>query len=233
MLYPKKQMEVKMKIKEIEKVINTIEGQLNQHEDWEECFYVYDLFVEDKKVKVYIYDDGIFVYKIELDARDCYSIESTLKAMINYLYENEINFRNKYIKGASGFNSRKIKSLANWMEKCNEEKVQKINEELATRYKTTKKYKCEVEQYKDFIRDFYSCMNILCPNWKIKDIKDKLLERLSDYNIVGVSATYINNKLFVYKIRDDKIVKNIEIIINAYTNINETINYIIDQLRVA
>ncbi|WP_200907907.1 hypothetical protein [Clostridium sporogenes] len=162
-----------------------------------------------------------------------YDVKTILKSMINYIYENEINYRNNYIRKTKSFNSRKIKSLVLWIERNKQDRVQKINEEMVERYKTTKMMENRVLEYKDYIRDLYSCLNILCPNWKIQDIKSYVFNKLKECGFTDFSMTMIDrNTINITKYNDkDEVIKSFNIVIDTYSNKNIILNMVRNILK--
>ncbi len=194
------------------KKLQLIENKLNSREQWEienGCVeYKLSLDNRDNIRFVVGCDDDIFENStIEIEPTILGDEESIIKSIINFLYENEINYRNNYIRKTKSFNNRKIKSMTLWLSRGNTDRVQKINEELAERYKTTKKIENEIEEYKDYIRDLYGCLSTLCPDYRIQDIKDYCIERSKHLNMQGVEISILDNKIIAiynkYKISVD------------------------------
>lgn len=218
---------------EIRKNLKIIEEELNNREEWE-----YRLFLNRKDnllnfiILGDVEDDKYENYTIEI--KD-FNVKTILKSMINYIYENEINYRNNYIRKTKSFNSRKIKSLTLWLERSKQDRVQKINEELAERYKTTKMMENRVIEYKDYIRDLYSCLSVLCPDWKIQDIKSYVFNKLKESGFTDFSMTMIDgNTINITKYNDkDEVIKSFNIVIDTYSNKNMILNIVRNMLKEA
>ncbi|HIG0355893.1 TPA: hypothetical protein ACX96U_001181 [Clostridium sporogenes] len=224
---------------EIRKNLKIIEEELNNREEWEleNGCVEYRLFLNREGNLNFIIlgdveDDKYENYTIELED---YDVKTILKSMINYIYENEINYRNNYIRKTKSFNSRKIKSLTLWLERSKQDKVNKINEELAERYKTTKMMENRVEEYKDYIRDLYSCLSVLCPDWKAQDIKSYVFNKLKESGFTDFSMTMIDgNTINITKYNDkDEVIKSFNIVIDTYSNKNIILNIVRNMLKEA
>ncbi|WP_434283535.1 hypothetical protein [Clostridium botulinum] len=224
---------------EIRKNLKIIEEELNNREEWElENVYVkYRLFLNREGNLNFVIlgdveDDKYENYTIELEY---YDVKSILKATINYIYENEINYRNNYIRKTKSFNNRKIKSLVLWTERNKQDRVQKINEEMVERYKTTKMMENRVVEYKDYIRDLYSCLSIFCPNWKAQDIKSYVFNKLEESGFTDFSMTMIDsNTINTTKYNNkDEVIKSFNIVIEPYSNKNIILNMVRNMLKEA
>ncbi|WP_434295832.1 hypothetical protein [Clostridium botulinum] len=222
---------------EIRKNLKIIEEELNNREEWElENVYVkYRLFLNREGNLNFVIlgdveDDKYENYTIELEY---YDVKSILKATINYIYENEINYRNNYIRKTKSFNNRKIKSLVLWTERNKQDRVQKINEEMVERYKTTKMMENRVVEYKDYIRDLYSCLSIFCPNWKAQDIKSYVFNKLEESGFTDFSMTMIDsNTINTTKYNNkDEVIKSFNIVIEPYSNKNIILNMVRNMLK--
>lgn len=222
---------------EIRKNLKIIEEELNNREEWEleNGCVEYRLFLNREGNLNFIIlgdveDDKYENYTIELED---YDVKTILKSMINYIYENEINYRNNYIRKTKSFNSRKIKSLTLWLERNKQDKVNKINEELVERYKTTKMMENRVLEYKDYIRDLYSCLSILCPNWKAQDIKGYVFNKLKESGFTDFSMTMIDgNTINITKYNDkDEVIKSFNIVIDTYSNKNIILNMVRNMIK--
>jgi len=215
----------------IKKMVKTIEGQLNKHEDYEE-FWSYKLEAKKDEIVVKIYDDedcreDYLEYAFVVDiAQD---VTTLIKSMINCIYENELNDLQKYVKATAGYNKRHIKSLSCWIEKGKQEKVDKLVRELADRYKTTKSKEFEVSKFKDIIKDLYNCLTELNPTWRLESIKEKVFDRLDKFGIKNVGISCRDNKLIVIK-HDEEIHDVFDIVIDGYCNIGQTVSTIVNRL---
>lgn len=85
------------------------------------------------------------------------TLEEVITQLINCMYEEEINYRNRVIRNWKSFSARKVKSLGIWLEKGNAEKVDTIQQELVERLQLVEKYKNQVDFYKRFVKSLYSC----------------------------------------------------------------------------
>ncbi|NFL55723.1 hypothetical protein FDB79_08990 [Clostridium botulinum] len=224
---------------EIRKNLKIIEEELNNREEWElgNGCVEYRLFLNREGNLNFVIlgdveDDKYENYTIELED---YDVKSILKSMINYIYENEINYRNNYIRKTKSFNSRKIKSLVLWTERNKQDRVQKINEEMVERYKTTKMMENRVVECKDYIRDLYSCLSILCADWKIQDIKSYVFNKLKESGFTDFSMTMIDsNTINATKYNDkDEVIKSFNIVIDPYSNKNIILNMVRNMLKEA
>ncbi|MBN3362118.1 hypothetical protein CF064_08050 [Clostridium botulinum] len=224
---------------EIRKNLKIIEEELNNREEWElENVYVkYRLFLNREGNLNFVIlgdveDDKYENYTIKLED---YDVKTILKSMINYIYENEINYRNNYIRKTKSFNNRKIKSLVLWTERNKQDRVQKINEEMVERYKTTKMMENRVVEYKDYIRDLYSCLSVLCANWKTQDIKSYVFNKLKESGFTDFSMTMIDsNTINTTKYNDkDEVIKSFNIVIEPYSNKNIILNMVRNMLKEA
>ncbi|MFR1707631.1 MAG: hypothetical protein ACLSV2_01920 [Clostridium sp.] len=156
-------------MKNIKNTLKEITKLLNTHEAWEEEFWTYKLELKDNDIICKIYDDENIEYIMKIEKVE--GIENILKEFIGHLYEEEINYRTKFIRGSKGYNNRKIKSLCTWTERGKQEKVDDIVKELTSRYKITKRLESDVRYYKTFISDLYKCLDKLCP--ELKEIKNE------------------------------------------------------------
>ncbi|AQS09664.1 hypothetical protein CLOBY_17950 [Clostridium saccharobutylicum] len=227
---------MKITNKEIKELLKNISEVMNEYEQYEiengDAWKYIIKINKNKDIECRIYDGEWCEYVITIP-NDVTDIKSILKGFINYLYENEINNRQSFVKGSDAFNRRKIKSLSNWSSKNNEAKCKAIQEELVSRFNIAKKVKGELEYYKVFVSRFYYALNTLVPNWKIEDIKEATFKRLDEFNIKNVGISYIDNKLIIMKSNDDStyIVDKFDIEIDSYTNISLTVNKIVNRLR--
>lgn len=149
-------------MKNIKNTLKEITKVLNDHEEWEEEYWTYKLELKDDDIICKIYDGENIEYIMQIEAVE--DVENILKGFISYLYENEINPRNTFVRGSKGYNNRKIKSLCTWTERGKQEKVDKLVEELTERYEITKRLESDVRHYKTFVSDLYKCLDKMCPN---------------------------------------------------------------------
>ncbi|MFT8349488.1 hypothetical protein [Clostridium saccharoperbutylacetonicum] len=230
----------KLANKEIKERLQNISEVLNDYEIWEiengeAYFYVLKLN-KNNDIECRIYEDEekqFGNYVITIPADEATDIKSICKGFINYLYDQEINWRNSCLKSNKGWYARKHKSTNLWLERGNEAKVLEIAKEISERYKNSKLLESEVEHFKVFISRFYYSLNCLVPNYKIEDIKEAAFKRLSEFNIRNVGISHIDNKLIIMKSNDDStyIVDKFDIEIDSYTNISMVVNQIVSRLR--
>lgn len=150
---------------QIEKTLKEIEQILNTHEEWEMEWFDYKLYLIDKdndfevSIIVDVLDsDETVLHKIKVE-RIGVNAEEILMDTIHELYDSNINWMNKYIRGTKAFNSRKIKSIANWDSKRNKDKVDVLVQDLIERHKTTNKMKSDISLYKSIVNDMYKALN--------------------------------------------------------------------------
>ena len=85
--------------------------------------------------------------------------EEILTLLIDSIYKQEINARNRIVKDAKNYYTRKIKSLCLHTERGNTKKIQQINEDLIAKYKIVNNLKEDLEFYKGFVRNLYRVKN--------------------------------------------------------------------------
>ncbi|NMM64382.1 hypothetical protein HBE96_17315 [Clostridium sp. P21] len=206
----------KQQKQELKESLKAIEEVLNRHEQYEidnGDYYDYALLLHKDTIlfDISVEDEDLQSYEIEITDVNKSDVKSICKLLINYIYENEINPRQSYVKNANNFRKRKIKSLCLWSERFDETKVEKINKELIEHYQKVKEYENKISKYKNYISDIYSVLWILCKNWKAEDIKDYCIERFKHFNVQDVevfiednrvTAIYIGNSRR-YKLSDD------------------------------
>lgn len=149
----------------IEKTLKKIEKLLNTHEEWEMEWFDYKLYLIDKdndfEVSIIcdvLDSDETILHKIKVE-RIGVSAEEIIMDIIHELYDTNINWMNKFIRGTKAFNSRKIKSIASWDSKGKKDKVDKLLQDLIVRHKTTNKMKSDVSLYKSIVSDMYKCLD--------------------------------------------------------------------------
>ncbi|MVX64637.1 hypothetical protein GKZ28_13135 [Clostridium chromiireducens] len=150
---------------QVEKTLKEIEQILNTHEEWEMEWFDYKLYLIDKdndfevSIIVDVLDsDETVLHKIKVE-RIGIGAENILTDIIHELYDSNINWMNKYIRGTKAFNSRKIKSISSWDSKGNKDKVDVLVQDLIERHKTTNKMKSDVSLYKSIVSDMYKVLN--------------------------------------------------------------------------
>lgn len=200
----------KQQKQELKNNLKTIESTLNKH-NVELEYWTYKLLLKNNEITVNIFDEEFLEETFAVDIAEI-DIKSILKSFVNKIYTEEINYRKSFIKGTKAFNSRKIKSMSLWMDREKYVKVQKINEDLVERYKTSKKFENEINVYKSYVRDFYKALWILCPSWKTEDIKEKLEEMLKRFNMNA--ELHIKDNNYIVAKNDDNIA---EIAIDGFT----------------
>jgi len=214
----------------IKKLLMKIEGQLNEYEGQEE-FWTYKLSLVKNEIVCKIYDDEWVEYIIKIEkVEDTISI---LKGFINYVYENEINHRNAFIKGSDAFNRRKIKSLSNWNSKNNEMKCKDIQEELIARFNIARKVKNELNPFKRFVSDFYLSLNCLEKDWKSAEIHQAIYKKIREFNIEDVGITYVKDTIHIAIFDNEKeeIKDKFDIVVDSYSNTGVTVNNAINTIR--
>ncbi len=229
----------KLASKEIKELLKNISEVMNDYEQYEiengdAWGYVLKLN-KNKDIECRIYDEiecENCNYVITIPS-DVTCIKDILKGFINYIYNNEINWRNNCLKSNKGWYSRKHKSTNLWLERGKEDKVLEIAKEISERYKNSKLLENQIEHYKVFISRIYYVLNCLVENWKLEDIKEAAFKRLNEFNINNVGISHIDNKLIIMKSNDDStyIVDKFDIEIDSYTNVNMIVNQIVLRLR--
>jgi len=219
--------------KALKELLEKIEGQLNEREEWEleNGCYLYKLELTKGNIVCNIMDDDFIKYTMEIEKAD--NITDILKGLINYLYENEINNRQAYLKGDKGYFNRKHKSLALWLDRDKQDKVNTIVEDIAKRYKESKSTENEVRHYRGFASGFYYCLNALEPYWKVAEVKEAISAKMQKLDIKNVDISIIQDRIIVDKSDDDaeNVVDTFEIVIGSYVNKNTIVNEVIGRLN--
>lgn len=223
----------KLTNKALKELLEKIEGQLNEREEWEleDGFYIYKLELTKGNIVCNIMDDDFISCTIETQKVD--NITDILKGFINYLYENEINNRQAYLRGSKGYFNRKHKSLALWLGRDKRDKVFTIAEEIAKRYKESESNVFEIKHYKGFISQFYSCLDVLEPYWRTIEIKEAIFIKVHELNIKNVHISYIEDRIIIMK-SDDKaknVIDTFEMVIGYYVNKSAIVNEVISRLN--
>jgi len=226
----------KLANKEIKELLKNISGVMNDYEQYEidngdAWIYKFNL-KKNGDVECRIYDEEWCEYVMAIP-NDVTCVKDILKGYVNYIYENEINFRNSYLKANRGWYSRKHKSTNLWLERGNEIKVLEIAKDIAERYSTSKRLENDIAHYKVFISRLYWALNCLDKTWKIEDIKEAAFKRLSEFGISNVGISYIESKLIVMKNNDNAtaVIDKFDIEIDSYSNISMVVNQITSRLR--
>lgn len=217
----------------IKKLLMEIKGQLNDREQWEieNGVWTYKLELKKEDIICKIYDEDNIEYIMQIEKAD--NVTDILKGFISYLYENELNHRQAFLKANKGYYSRKHKSLNTWFLRDNRAKIDAIVEDLSERYSISKKVEFEITHYKSFVSDMYSCLNCLEPSWKTADIKESIFKKVEEFNIKNVGVTYIENTIIVMK-SDEKaenIIDKFDIVVDSYSNKSAIVNEAINRLR--
>ncbi|MBU3153484.1 hypothetical protein [Clostridium estertheticum] len=146
-------------MKAITKQLQEIEDILNTNEEYVEEFWIYKLELNGNKITVNIFDGEIFQESIVVEIIEIGKIAicNTIK---NYIYQDKINPRQKFVNETRNFNTRKIESMANWSKKDNCERVNRINTELIERSKKTKEIKSQLSFYRSYVSDFYKILSV-------------------------------------------------------------------------
>lgn len=221
----------KLTNKALKELLKSIEGQLNEHEPWDEEFWIYKLELKKNEIECKIYDDEWLEYVIKIEAAE--DIINILKGFITFLYVNEINHRQSFIKGSDAFNRRKIKSLSTWSSRDNEAKCKDIQDEMVARFNIAKKVKGELEHYKRWISDFYGALNCLVPYHKSAEVHQAIRKSLKEFNISDVGVTYVKDTIHitVFDSEKEEIKDSFNIVVDSYSNISMTVNNAIQQIR--
>lgn len=222
----------KLANKEIKELLKKIETELNEHEVWVEEFWIYKLELKKNEIECKIYDDEWLEYVIKIEAAE--DITSILKSLISYLYDNEINHRQSFIKGSDGFNRRKIKSLATWSSREGKEaKCKDIQDEMVARFNIAQKVKSELEHYKRWVSDFYGVLNCLVPFYKSAEVHQAIWKSLKEFNIEDVGVTYVKDtvNITIFDNEKEEIKDSFKIVVDSYSNTGMTVNNAIQQIR--
>lgn len=150
---------------QVEKTLKEIEKVLNQHQEWELEYYDYKVYLINKHkeleccIVVDVLDsDETILHKIKVE-RIGVNAEEILTDIIHELYDSNINWMNKFIRGTKAFNSRKIKSIDNWDSRGRKDKVDELVQDLIVRHKTTQKMKSDLTLYKNIVNDMYRALD--------------------------------------------------------------------------
>ncbi|NMM65479.1 hypothetical protein HBE96_23150 [Clostridium sp. P21] len=187
--------ELKVNLKLIEDTINDREEW-----EWENGCYAYKLSLVKNNIKFVVHDDCnevFYSFYVGIEYIENINIKTILKIIINYLYETEINYRSNYIRRTANTYKTKAKSITLWLDRGNTDRVNKINSEIAERYKQDLIYKREVEEYKEVVRDLYNCLNELVKGWKVKDISTYCKEKFEKFNVNDVELFTEENKIII------------------------------------
>lgn len=226
----------KLANKEIKELLKSISEVMNDYEQYEiDNGDAWDYKFNLKKngdIECRIYDEKWCEYVMAIP-KEVTCVKDILKGYINFLYENEINFRQSYLKANKGWYSRKHKSLNNWFLKNNRTKIDAIVEDIAERYSTTKHVESDIAHFKVFISRLYWALNCLDKTWKIEDIKEAAFKRCEQFGINNVGISYIDSKLIIMKNNEDAtaVLDKFDIEIDSYANISMVVNQITSRLR--
>lgn len=228
----------KLSNKEIKGLLKIVETELNKHDEYEVQayenggleLYTYKLLLnknKDIECRIYPYENDCCEYVIKIPKDDILDSKNLLKGLINYIYENEINFRKQFITANKGFYARKHKSIATWTERENMEKIIQITNQIADRYSITKDLEKKITYFKQFVTDFYNCMGRLNPIWKLEDVAEKVIDRAEYLNIDNVTCTISEFEFLTISRNDSKV----KVCVEDCFNISQTVNYIISRIR--
>lgn len=228
----------KLANKAIKELLMKVSEVMNDYEQYEiengdAWGYVLKLN-QNKDIECRIMDEEWTEYVITIPSDNVTDIKSVCKGCINFLYENEVNWRQSCLKSNKGYFSRKHKSLNLWLlERNNEAKALEISKQIAERYKNSKLLENQVEHFKVFISRFYYALNCLVPNYKLEDIKEVTFKRLNEFNINNVGISYIDSKLIIMKNNDSAtaVLDKFDIEVDSYSNVNMIVNQIVNRLR--
>ncbi|NSB12104.1 hypothetical protein [Clostridium beijerinckii] len=183
---------------EITKTLKEISKVLNFHEEWEQEYFDWKLYRNKDSIICDVLDsDETVLHKIEIQYDEDMDTQTILLDMIDTLYNNNINWMNKFINGTKAFNSRKIKSLANHKDKNNQDKVDKIVEDLIVRYKTDYKMKSDLYLYKRIVSDLYTVLDKSCPNWYCVRLTRFLIRKLNEFGYDDVNISCVLNTITI------------------------------------
>lgn len=193
----------KQQKQELKENLKAIENVLNKHEQYEidnGDYYDYALTLHKNMIlfDISVEDEDIQSYEIEILDINKTDIKSICKLLIKYIYENEINPRQDYVRKANNFRKRKIRSLCLWSERSNQTKVEKINKDLIQHYREVNQYEDEISTYKNYVCDIYSVLWKLCKSWKVEDIGIYVKEKFEHFNIKDIDVTVEENKVIVH-----------------------------------
>lgn len=224
----------KLTNKASKELLAKIERQLNYKGEWEieNGCYQYKLeLTKGGKIQCNIMDDDYTVYTIEIGKAD--NVTDILKGFISYFYEEEINHRQVHLKGDKGYFNRKHKSLALWLGKGKQDKVNAIVEDMAKRYKESSRTELEIKHYKGFASRFYSCLNELEPYWKVAEVKDAISAKVQKLGVKNVDISSMQDRIIVAKSDDStkNVVDKFEMVIGSYVNKNAIANQVITRLN--
>lgn len=220
----------------VKELVTKIEAQLNNREQWEieNGVWLYKFEIKNDEIEVRVYDSEIkeiyLKYSFAVDIVE--DAVTLLKSMIAYLYDNEINHRQAYLNGDKGYYNRKHKSLALWLDRNKQDRVDVIVQDIAKRYKESNQTEAEITYYKEFVGQFYSCLKVLEPYWKVAEIKDSICEKIKKLNINNVEISCIEDRIVIVKSDGKNIIDKFEMVIGSYTNKSEIVNQAIGRLNI-
>lgn len=223
----------------MKETLKKIQDVLNDWEEWEidnGDAYGYVLKLnKNKDVELRIYDEiecESCNYSVAIPNENITSIKNILKGFINSIYDQEINWRNSCLRANKGWYSRKHKSINLWLSREKEDKVLEISKQIAERYSNSKLLENQVSHYKTFVSHLYYALNTLETDWKLEDIRDKVLKRCQELNIQNVGCTFIKDEIIAYKHAEnsDIISKATYMVDRQYCNIPTAVNEVVKQL---
>lgn len=223
----------------MKETLKKIQDVLNDYEEWQiengdAWGYVLKLN-KNKDIELRAYDEiecESCNYSVAIPNENITSIKDILKGFINEIYENEINWRNSCLKSNKGWYSRKHKSIATWTERENMQKIIQITNQIAERYKNSKLLEGQVSHYKTFVSRIFYALNVLETDWKLEEIRDKVLKRCQELNIQNVGCSFVNDEIIAYRHtkNSDTIAKATYIVDRQYCNIPTVVNEVVKQL---
>lgn len=228
--------------KEIKELLKEISGVMNDYDQWQisngdAWGYVLKLN-KNKDIEMRIYDEiecESCNYVITIPSDNITEVKDIIKGCINFLYDQELNWRNSCLKGNKGWFSRKHKSINLWLiERNNEAKALEISKQIAERYSNSKRIESDISHFKVYISRMYFALNCLDKNWKLEDIKNKTLDRCQTLNINNVGISYIDSTIICMRSNDKatKVIDKFEIPVDRdFCNISATVNMITSRLR--
>lgn len=219
--------------------LKKIQNVLNDWEEWEienGDAYGYVLKLnKNKDIELRIYDEiecESCNYSVAIPNENITSIKDIVKGFINEIYDKEINWRNSCLRSNKGWYSRKHKSINLWLSRDKEDKVLEISKQIAERYSNSKLLENQVSHYKTFVSHLYYALNVLETDWKLEEIRDKVLKRCQELNIHNVGCSFIKDEIIAYRHakNSDIIAKATYIVDRQYCNIPTAVNEVVKQL---
>ena len=134
--------------------INDIEKRLNERFADENERFNFSVTEADDVIKLKCFDNEK-EETFTVQAGNSENIDEILIGLIANLYDIYINPYNKIVKSWKRFATTKVKSMAKWMQKNDENKVTVINVELVNKCRLVEQSKDKVNYYKQFVSALY------------------------------------------------------------------------------